>query len=359
MIKPLLSRFVPALLLTGALVAGTLFDSCKTASTSLQVLQPADIMLPPHFQKFVLADRTRPAKGNGQQALNVLEGIFTGEGVFQDKWAAEDCIEGLRQKLMETPRYSVTVASVDTALKGTGRRQTMPPLDWETVGKMIGKDTATGLIVLEAFDSNTNLFNEIVQVTQRGPDGSNIQVPEYRAHGRIDVYCVWRIYDYKTKTIVDQFTQESQQQFDGAGPTQAVAESRLPSRRDMVSRAGVFAGQQYGHRISPQYIWVSRDYYRKGSPKLKAASKLVRYSNWQAATDTWNSEATSSDPKVARRASYNMALASERAGDLDLAIQWAQRAQQLGEKRAARYIMILQQRQYEQKKLEEQMKGKK
>lgn len=336
-----------------------ILPSCKVGHTRLQVLQPADIMLPQHFQKFVLADRTRPGKGNGQGALNILEGVLTGEGVFQDKWAAEDCVEGLRQVLTMTPRYSVTVAAVDTALKGTGRRQTMPPLDWKTVAKMIGNDTATGLIVLESFDSNTNLFNEVVQTTQRGPDGNNIQVPEYRSHGRIDVYCVWRIYDLKNKSVVDQYTQESWQQFDGSGPTQAVADSKLPSRRDMVSRAGVSAGIAYGHRISPQWIWVDRDYYRKGSPALKSAGKLVRFNNWKTASETWNNEANSSDPKVARRASYNMALAAEQNGQLDLALQWAERAQKLGEKRAARYIMILQQRQYEQKKLEEQMKGKK
>lgn len=349
----------PLFLLAIMILPLAVMQSCKVAHTSLQVLQPADIMLPQHFQKFVLADRTRPSKGNGVGALNVLEGIFTGEGAFQDKWAAEDCLEGLRQVLTMTPRYTVAVAALDTAIKGTGRRQTMPPLDWKTVAKLVGNDTATGLIVLEAFDSNTNLFSEVVQTTQRGADGANVQVPEYRSHGRIDVYCVWRIYDLKNKTVVDQYTQESQQQFDGAGPTQAVADSKLPSRRDMTSRAGVSAGIAYGHRISPQWIWVSREYYRKGSDGLKAAGKLVRYNNWKTATDTWDKEAKSSDPKVARRASFNMALSAEQVGQLDLAIQWAERAQQMGDKRAARYIGVLQQRQYEQKKLEEQMKGKK
>jgi hypothetical protein len=357
--KFLCSRSSVAALLVIVLFTSISVPSCKMSSTRLQVLQPADIMLPQHFQKFVLADRTRPAKGNGQQALNVLEGIVTGESVFQDKWASEDCLEGLRQVLMLTPRYSVTVAAVDTALKGTGRRQTMPPLDWKTVAKMIGNDTATGLVVLEAFDSNTNLFKEVVNVTQRGANGENIQVPEYRAHGRVDVYCVWRIYDLKTKTIVDQYTQESFQQFDGTGPTEADAYSRLPSRRDMTSRAGVTAGIAYGHRISPQWIWVTRSYYRKGSPKMKEASRLVRYNGWQRATDIWNAEATSSNPKVARRASYNMALAAEQNGQLDLAIQWAERAQQMGEKRAGPYLAILRQRLYEQQKLQEQMKGKK
>lgn len=335
-----------------------LMPSCKMGHVNMQVLEPADVTLPAHIQKFVLADRTRPEKGNGQQAINILEGILTGEGVFQDKWASEDCLEGLRQKLTQTPRFTVTVAALDTALKGTGRRQTKPPLSWDVVSKLLGGDTASALVVLEAFDSNTNLFNEVVNTTQ-SVNGENIQVPEYRAHGKIQVYTVWRTYDLKTKTIVDQFTQESWQQFDGTGRTLAEAEGRLPSRRDMTSRAGVSAGMQYGHRISPQWVWVSREYYRKGNPQMKTAGQMVRYSNWKQAADIWNKQSTNADQKIARRASMNMALAAEQTGDIDLAIQWCERAVQMGDKRAMRYLQVLQMRKWQNEKLKQQMDGKK
>lgn len=323
----------------------------------MQVLEPADVTLPAHIQKFVLADRTRPEKGNGQQAINIIEGILTGEGIFQDKWASEDCLEGLRQKLTMTPRFTVTVAALDTALKGTGRRQTKPPLDWATVSKLLGGDTTAALVVLEAFDSNTNLTNEVVNTTQ-SVNGENVQVPEYRAHGKVQVWTTWRTYDLKTKTIVDQFTQESWQQFDGSGKTLAEAESRLPARRDMSSRAGVHAGSEYGHRISPQWVWVSREYYRKGNPEMKSAGTMVRYSNWKQAAEIWNKQSTSGDPKIARRASMNMALAAEQTGDINLAIQWCERAVQMGDKKAMRYLQILQMRKWQNEKLQEQMKGK-
>ncbi len=324
---------------------------------SMQVLEPADVTLPAHIQKFVLADRTRPEKGNGQQALNILEGILTGEGIFQDKWASEDCLEGLRQKLTMTPRFTVTVAALDTALKGTGRRQTKPPLDWGTVSRLLGGDTTSALVVLEAFDSNTNLTNEVVNTTKT-VNGENITVPEYRTHSRVQVWTVWRTYDLKTKTIVDQFTQESWRQFDGAGATQAEAESRLPNRSDMSSRAGVHAGQEYGHRISPQYVWVSREYYRKGNAEMKSAGKMARYNNWKMAAEVWNKQATSSDPKIARRASMNMALAAEQTGDIDLAIQWCERAVQMGDKKAMRYLQTLQYRKAQNERLKQQMNGK-
>lgn len=334
-----------------------LMPSCKMGHASLQVLEPADVTLPAHIQKFILADRTRPEKGNGQQALNILEGILTGEGIFQDKWASEDCLEGLRQKLTMTPRFTVTVAALDTALKGTGRRQTKPPLDWATVSKLLGGDTTSALVVLEAFDSNSSVTNEVVNTTKT-VNGENVTVPEYRTHNTVQVWTVWRTYDLKTKTIVDQFTQESRRQFDGAGATQAEATSRLPSKSDMSSRAGVYAGSEYGHRISPQYVWVSREYYKKGNAQMKTAGKMARYNNWKMAAEVWNKEATSSDPKIARRASMNMALAAEQTGDIDLAIQWCERAVQMGDKKAMRYLQTLQWRKAQNERLKEQMKGK-
>lgn len=325
----------------------------------MEVLEPADVTLPGHIQKFVLADRTRPEKGNGQQALNILEGIITGEGVFQDKWASEDCLEGLRQKLTQTPRFTVTVASLDTALKGTGRRQAKPPLDWATVSKLVGGDTTAALVVLEAFDSNTDMTKSVEQVSQTMSDGTVKQVPKYHAYGKLTVYTMWRTYDLKTKTIADQWSGETYQNYEGTGATEESAAANLPSRNDMCSRAGIYAGQQYGHRISPQWVWVQREFYRKGNAQMKQAARLAKYSNWKGAADIWNKEATSSNPKVARRASMNMALAAEQTGDIDLAIQWAERAAQMGDRRAPRYVQILQWRKAQNEKLNQQMKDKK
>ncbi len=348
--------FTIATFLFGGLIT---FSSCKVSHTQLQVLQPADIMLPAHFQKFILVDRTRPPKTTQGQAINIIEGLLTGEGVFQDRWGAEDCLEGLRQELTRTPRYTVTIAPVDTSLKGTGTRQMAAPLDWKTVARMLNNDTATALVVLEAFDSNTNILNEVAQIPQRAADGTTTNVPGIRAIGRVNVYSVWRIYDLKHKTIVDQYPQESQQQFDNTGINAQIAESGLPTKRQMVSRAGVSAGIQYGHRIAPQWIWVAREYYRKGNPEMKSAARLVRFNGWQQATDTWNKQATNADRKIAGRASFNMALAAEQSGDIDLALQWIDRAIQFGDRRAPRYQQILQQRKFEIQKLEEQMKSKK
>jgi hypothetical protein len=359
--KYLLRLWLPAVFVASLFTVPAAISSCRVSHTQLQVLKPADIMLPAHFQKFVLADRTRPGKGNGQQLLNVLEGLLTGENPLQDKWASEDCLEGLRQTLTMTPRYTVTIAALDTALKGTGRRQVMPPLDWKTVGRIIGEDTTTALVVLEAFDSNTDVVMDLVPTQQRQSDGSTITINQHRARGRVTVVTTWRIYDLKNKTISDQFTQNSDQFFEGQGQTQQEAQGRLPARYEMSRRAGIAAGNQYGHRIAPQFIWVAREFYRKApkTPEMRTAGRLARFQNWQGAADVWNKLASNPNPKVARRASFNLALVAEQSGDLDLALQWANRSAQMGDRRAPRYVQILQQRKWEQQRLEEQMKGKK
>ena len=45
--------------------------------TSLEVLRPADVALPPHIEKLAVIDRSRPAN-LGQGVLGTLEGLVTG-----------------------------------------------------------------------------------------------------------------------------------------------------------------------------------------------------------------------------------------------------------------------------------------
>jgi len=54
----------------------------------------------------------------------------------------------------------------------------------------------------------------------------------------------------------------------------------------------------------------------------------------------------------------NMALAAEQTGDIDLALQWAERAVQMGARRAPRYVQILPPRKWQNDELKEQLKGK-
>ncbi|MBK6994271.1 MAG: hypothetical protein IPH31_04870 [Lewinellaceae bacterium] len=64
--------------------------------------------------------------------------------------------------------------------------------------------------------------------------------------------------------------------------------------------------------------------------------------------------------KAAGRAAFNMAVASEVSGNLDLALEWATKSwNDYGNKKARNYINIIKARQNDARKVDSQMPGKK
>ncbi|MGL4599443.1 MAG: DUF6340 family protein [Bacteroidia bacterium] len=315
-------------------------------------------MLPAHFQRIMLLDRTCPSNSKNGEVGNVVEGVLSGERPFQDCSGAESCLDGLRQELAASPRYTVTLAPIDSTLERTGTREIGKPLDWETVARLLNNDTAAALLVLEVFDSNTSMNTEETEIEERTPNGTVTRLPGFRITGRVNVYLVWRIYDLKNKTIVEEYKQESGKHFDSSGRTKQAAKAGLPSRDQMVMEAGASAGARYGRRIAPRWVLTSRLYYRNGCPELRNAARLVRYNSWKEAADIWHQQTFNVDPKIAGRACFNMALVAEKSGDIDLALQWLERAILLEDKIAPRYKALLLERKLEIQKANEQMKSK-
>jgi hypothetical protein len=95
-----------------------------------------------------------------------------------------------------------------------------------------------------------------------------------------------------------------------------------------------YAGQVYSQRIIPGIFPTERYYFRKGNSQMKKADKLVRDLHLDPAAGIWNSQSSSSNKKIARRASYDLAVYYEFKGDPDLALEWAKRSKDLGEKKA-------------------------
>ena len=91
------------------------------------------------------------------------------------------------------------------------------------------------------------------------------------------------------------------------------------------------------------------------SNAYKAFTDLRKQGDWDAAINIWRDLVNNPDEKIARRSAYNMAIASEIKGGLDTAIEWANKAQKLGEKKAYNYINILQRRKMDEEKLKQQL----
>lgn len=332
-----------------------LFHSCKTAQTSMEVLRPAEINIPTHVKKVAVINRSLP--GREDRLLNIIEGLVTGEPIFADREGSNHCVNGLIDQLNNGPRFNAILAT-SSDLYGTGTRQFAPAISWFRVDSLCRTYGVDALIVLEAFDSNIGIKEGSREVKRRR-DGREYIEKIFSAEMCIDVNSGWRIYDNINKRIIDHNYYMEERCWKRDGSNMNEARRKLPSRRRAINQAGRFAGEQYGFRISPNWIRVNRTYFVRGHDGFQEARRHVRHNNWDAAEQIWQNLSKSTDPKVAGRAMFNLALAFEIKGDLDQAIIYAKRAlREFRIREARRYIVTLERRQADEYRLDQQMNSK-
>lgn len=336
-----------------------LMSSCMR-STSLTVLQPAQFKVPEHISKVAVVDRSKPSNG----WLNVLEGLFTGEAIGQDRRSREEAVKGLTNALTRTPRFTV----VNTGIELTGSKAGVnlpPPLEWREIERICAQYGADAVATIESFDSDNAINTRRVDEKKKNKEGKEYIETRYDSRMRTAVRMGWRLYDPKTRVILDEIVSDDFLERFASGRSEHDAVSRLPYQVNVTRDVAFNVGLKYGARIAPTYVQVTRQYYHKAKGYKDQMQQAVRYAqggDWERSISLWkNVEARASkdNPKAAGRAAYNMAVAAEKNGNLDIALQWAQKSwNDYGNKKARNYIQIIKQRQYDARKVEHQMPGK-
>lgn len=348
-------NFLSASLFLAFLGFSIFFTSCSsTSGVTMEVLVPAQINLPKTILKVAVINRSLPAKGEGLS--NFLEGFISGESIRGDREASNNCVKGLVNKLNDSPRIGAVLVTTPQ-LKGTGTREWPMPLGWTMVDSICTMYKTDALVVLETFDSDV-LFTSGKNMVKQTINNKDTMVANFFTDLRMNVNAGWRIYDNINKKIIDQNSFEDEKGWQTNGATSDEALKKLPNKRDAVNGAGINAGSMYGIRISPTWANVYRSYYKKGKKEIgfKNAKKLVKQNKWDDAVVIWTKLTNSSDVKIAGRAYYNLALASEMDGDLDQALIYANKSVEKYSNSLARsYVNVINGRIIDQDKLKEQM----
>ena len=334
------------------LLSISFFVSCGTSSVYVKIQRPADISVPQTVKKVVVVNRSIAGKGN--MAENIVEGLFSGEAIGADKKGSEYCIMGLTQMLSNSERYELKGGG-DLNLKGTGTSTFPELLSWKKVEKICKNYGADAIIVLSTFDSDSKTFEGKSVVKTKTVKGAKIKEVRYPVTLVMEIESGWRIYDAITKKIVDVNKFTEVKEYVEWGSSYDEARSFLPSKRQALKSSGIFAGEQYGLRITPVWTRENRLYYSGKLEEFKQAKNYVKRGDWDKAIEVWKSVSENNDYKIARRAYFNLALASEIKGKLDTAIEYAEKAEQMGVKIATSYISTLKIRKRNEKRLQEQL----
>jgi hypothetical protein len=324
-----------------ALIAFT-FSSCSsTQLVFLTVNQPAPVTVPSHIKKAAILNRGESSRN---RVVEVVDKIFSLEEARLDKEGALASITGITDELYKTNRFE-EVITVDGVYPGSTVPGLFPaPLTWKEVEAICARYHTDALFSLEIFDTDSKISYTTSPVTINTPFGK-IPGVEHTANMLTVVKTGWRMYDPASRIILDEFPMEKRINLYGKGVNPTAAAAAILGRKDAVKQAATNAGHQYAERILPYSLRVQRDYYVKATENFKTAKRKAQTGNWDGAASLWQKETSNTDPKVAGRACYNMAIISEINGNLDEAINWARKAyEQYNIRLGLQYVNILERR---------------
>jgi len=325
------------------------------ASTiNLEVLQPAALAVPQNVQTLAVIDRSKP-KNFGQGVLGALEGALTGEEIGADTEGRASARQGLAQTLSLSPRFDV----VTPAISAKGADSSIfddAGLGWRRAERICRRHNCDGIVTLEAFDSDAIDTLDVGERTET-VDGRERRVRTFEVQRELSVLTSWRLYDVRNRQILDDMRETSfARTWTSEGDTKDAAFRGLPSTTVMVRDVAFVAGQEYGRRIAPSWIWVSRRYFGTGDDRLKDARRRVKRLDWDGAAALWRQVRKSDDPKLRGRAIFNLALYNEVNGNLEVAFRQAQNADRLLGKGVSRqYVSTLSRRMADEARLDQQL----
>lgn len=341
--------FARTLLASLSLLTGCLHQ------VELEVLKPAEIMLPGDVRVLGVIDRSAPANA-GQHVLGAIEGALSGEDLGADRAGASQAVERLINELAASPRFDVVVPIARPRDVRSDVFDTV--LDNRTARRLAKQVGADALVSLEVFDSDADL--EVTRASRTEEvDGREVRYLEYTATRTTLVTAGWRIYDPGRGALLDERgdLRYSETEVATARERQA-AVAGLPAPTETVMAIGELVGAEYGTRIAPHYVWVKRSYFGSGDDRLKQARRLVQSDQWERAARVWEALAQDPDPKVAARALHNLGVYHEIGGRIVLAIEVLGRAVELGGRGASMgYLRELRGRLVEDAVLGAQMEG--
>ncbi|PWT70764.1 MAG: hypothetical protein C5B59_20410 [Bacteroidetes bacterium] len=330
-----------------------IFFSCRsTELVYISVQAPAPVTIPPYIKSVGLVNRTLVS--DQSKPIDVVDKIFSLEGPNLDKEGAQATITGLGDELQRNNRFT-DIKNLANANLRTNTPGLFPaPLSWDVVEKICRDNNTDAIFVLEMFDTDSKI-NYAINPSNMTTALGRVPIVDPQATMRTLVKTGWRIYDPSTKLILDEFPISREISYTARGLNPAVAAQGLVARKDAVKEAGNQVGQAYALRIVPIWLRVNRDYFVRGSDNFRIARRKAQTGNWNEAADLWQKETTSPSKKTAGRACYNMAIISEINGDLDKAVEWAQRSyENYNNHLALHYVKILQQRQANNEVLKDQ-----
>ena len=319
------------LLMITVLVLGLFSTSCKT-SFRISVKEPAIVRIDESVSTYGIINNVDQENSPEKKIAGIILGT---ESINGNVEAAKRAVDGTLRALENSRSLKGQTISEDISLhKENG------DVDWETLEKV-------------ANEKNIEAFIELTQMETISPVGGNVLANAAgQRSARLEGTMYVNYYVPSTKQKYERYKVYYVYNIPLSGSTNVIDLLGDAQRKKEYYKAlGFQLGYKAGSLIYPNWIWVGRDYYTKGSKVLKRAKPMIKEGNWDIAEEQLLMGLSSGSDKVLGRTTFNLALVNEGQGDIDEAIKYAKEsALNYGNKLANEYLITLKKR---KRKLEE------
>jgi hypothetical protein len=323
-----------------ALSLSILAGSCFTSQISLDVLEPAKIILPSSLQHISIL----PMPGPPSAHFDSLEFFWLAKGtdIYEIKMGY---LHGIHDVLMTSPRFRKVILSdtTGTLYKNTGR------LFWDDLQRICAHDTTDFVLALTRAISRDHY-----------PQGVNNAYYGVKDDNWVGSYS---LVDYsiinKTRWIFYEPNKEKiAARYEFADTIRISGDLVSPEIPALLYDACYLTGERTGKKLSPYWMTVSRNLYTGPGKDLKDAARFASENHWFKAALLWNGLVDHRNNKIASRAAYNLALAYEQDDILDQAFIWISFADSIsGNKLTSSYRKRLDSRLKNKTFLDQQLSG--
>jgi hypothetical protein len=302
-----------------AIFALLVYSCTSLRDIGIQVAVSPEYPITSDIQSLALLNRSMNAQFTNVSS-DSLEKILIGNhmllyAVIQDSLAADTVIQVTAKSLFESGRFDVVVPK-DRNVFRNDSNVIANPLNTNNIKDICNVFNVDAVLVLEGFAEqlSTKYWN-----ANEGPENLT---SAYEASTDITYQSEWRLYRPNELKTVIRFQVSDSIYWKNFSYSLEDLYSKMPRTKEALLNGGVASGLKMAGYISPKWVNQNRHYFLTGINEIDAAVPLINENRWEEATAIWTKFEANPSKKIRSKVEFNLALAAEMNGDIDLAIEW-------------------------------------
>jgi len=312
----ILSDFVKGLLFIYLCVS---FFSCSSLkSIEIQVAGLPEYPVADDIQSLVVVNRSMNMQFSNIPTDSIEKILINRrmslEAVFRDSTAADTVIRVAAQALFNSGRFDVVIPKEPNIVRYDDNVITNP-LDSSTINNMCREYNVDAVLSLESFAEH--LTTKYYFKPEYGSSGN-----VYSANTDIGYNAQWRLYRSGNHAGAYRFQVMDSIFWQASSHSLPDLYEQMPRTKEALTGGGIASGLKMAAYISPNWQNQLRYYFITGNKEIDAATAYLKENKWEETAEIWSKFASVKSKRIRSQVEFNLALAAEMNGNLDLAIEW-------------------------------------